>query len=680
MDILMKRLFALLVAALLAAAPAHATVNSQTNKTVVLGDGHTTSFAFGFIGVAAADISVTFTDASGNQTVLTQGAGATQYQITLNPPVPGAIWGVGGTVVYNPSGTPIASGTTLTIVRTLALTQAQVLRNQPSVGVLGTGAETASDTLEMQLQQVSETTSRAIAANPSNTTPPAPLPPAAQIANQGLCADSTGNNIVGCALPSTGVISSAMQPVVNAVSLAAGRTAFGLGSMAQENINGGTCGGASIQDDGSAGGPNGVGYARVVYTTVADAVGQSVTCAFHNTERIATGPITYTLPKASTTLFNGWGFRIDAFTGTITVTPNASDNFTGVASGGSVAIPPGASCWISTNAAGSALWLLDCSTPTPAFTANASANALTLTFSMPQVVFRSPTAANGLPQPAIPSGALSVTIPSGATLGTQNSVPFRVWVFLAYNSGTPVLGVATCSTPTSIFPCAAWETIPQTGTAISNGSGTAGTLYTASGVTGDAIRILGYADYANGLVTAGTWASGPTSLQSCLPPFVCKRPGDTVQGPTMFSTTTTSSVSASSYASALAGTITPTSKVNLVQISAFAVIVPTPGLNSGSMTLFRGTTGGTKLVVDQVVQANGSGVDFSQQLSYVDAPATTSSQTYTLGNKGDGTHGLAICTNSESGLAACTLILQEIMGALDAVANDDGTWSSRAAA
>src|SRR5262249_52051206 len=119
-----------LVLLLALALPAGATVNTSANKTIVSGTGAQTQFQFGFIGVAAAYISVVYTDASGNQTTLTQGSGATQYQVTLNAPVQGAIWGVGGTVTYNPNGTPIATGTTLTILRTLPLTQAITLSNQ----------------------------------------------------------------------------------------------------------------------------------------------------------------------------------------------------------------------------------------------------------------------------------------------------------------------------------------------------------------------------------------------------------------------------------------------------------------------------------------------------------------------------------------------------------------------
>ena len=347
---MIRTLAAVIALVLAAVAPASATVNTSANKTIVSGTGAQTQFAFTFIGVAAAYITVIYTDASGNETVLSQGSGATQYQISLNAPVQGAIWGVGGTVTYNPSGTPIASGTTLTIYRTLPLTQAITLQNQASFQVLGKGAEQGLDTGVMQGQQINEQISRAIVMNITNSAPPLPLPPAAQLANQGILRRSDRPQPDRVLYSSKWHISSAMQPVVDAATLAAGRLAFGLGSMAQENVNGGTCGGATIQDDGSAGGANGVGYARVVFATVADATNQSVTCAFHGTQRIASGPITYTLPRANT-LFNGFSFWVTGLVGTETITPNAADNFQGVASGTSIAIPQGSICLITTNGA-----------------------------------------------------------------------------------------------------------------------------------------------------------------------------------------------------------------------------------------------------------------------------------------------------------------------------------------
>lgn len=342
----MTRRFAMavLLALWTALAPAQATVNSSTNRIVVLGNGVQTQFAFNFIGVGVPYISVILTDAGGTETPLTLGAGSNQYQLVLNPPVAGAIWGLGGTVTYNPGGVPIPSGSTLTILRTLPLTQAITLQNQASVAALGKGAETGIDTGVMQAQQINEKIGRAILANVTNLAPPLPLPPAAQIANLGLCADASGNNIVGCSLAPNGIISSAMQPVVSAATLALGRAAFGLGSIAVESIGGG------LEDDGA-------GNVRTIEHVVQDSSNQAAGAAFHQTQRIASGPLTYTLARANT-LFNGFSFTVTALTGSITFAPDANDNFPGLSGGASFIIPAGATAQITTDAATTGTWYI----------------------------------------------------------------------------------------------------------------------------------------------------------------------------------------------------------------------------------------------------------------------------------------------------------------------------------
>jgi hypothetical protein len=348
MKLLVRRL-AIAALLVLVAAPlalplwsARATVQTSANKTIVAGNGVQTAFTFNFVGVAAAYIEVIYTDASGNQTVLAQGSGPTQYQISLNAPVTGAIWGVGGTVTYAPNATPIAAGTTLTILRTLPLTQAISLQNQNSLTRLGNGAETGLDTGVMQGQQISENISRAIVAPVVDATAPGPLPAIAQRANQAMGFDAAGNPIA-MAAPSSGMISSAMQPVVDASTLAIGRAAFGLGNAAVENI------GSGLQDDGS-------GNLRVNTTqTTPVATNQSVTSAFNNQSYIATGPITFTLPQANT-LWNGFSFTIYAFTASITVTPNANDNFPSLAGGAPYTIPQNAVATFTTNALNPGTW------------------------------------------------------------------------------------------------------------------------------------------------------------------------------------------------------------------------------------------------------------------------------------------------------------------------------------
>ena len=338
----MRKLLAFLLF-LLIAAPAPATVNTTANTITYTGNGATVDFSFPFPGVSASDLVVQ-TVVSGVTTTLNPST----YTVTLNAPISPNPTGVGGNIHYPNVGSPLASPATITITRTLPAQQNTSLAAQGTL--YPPTIEQSLDYLTMLSQQSNNSILRAITApatDPNGLT--YVLPSAAQRANTALIFDSSGNVTTGT-IPSGGTISSAMQPVVSAATLALGRTAFGLGSMAVENINGGTCGGASLQDDGS-------GNARVVATTTADSINTNVTCAFHLTQRIATGPFTYTLPRANT-LFNGFVFYIYNVPtgGTLTITPNANDNFVGLSSGTSITLLAGHWTRISTNAAASGVW------------------------------------------------------------------------------------------------------------------------------------------------------------------------------------------------------------------------------------------------------------------------------------------------------------------------------------
>lgn len=128
------------------------TIATQQAFQTFLGNGVVTSFNFNFVADEAADIQVIYTNANGTQTVLT----TSQYTLTINSPAVGQLWGVGGTVVYPITGTPIANGTSLTVQR--------VIPEQQLVTILDQGdfssqvIEQALDILEMQIQQVSART------------------------------------------------------------------------------------------------------------------------------------------------------------------------------------------------------------------------------------------------------------------------------------------------------------------------------------------------------------------------------------------------------------------------------------------------------------------------------------------------------------------------------------------
>lgn len=329
------------------------TVLTSANKAVIAGNGVATAFGFSFnagyaqnapsAALALSYLSVLVTDALGNLTTIAQGSGANQCQITLNPPVGSALWGLGGSVAYNPLGVPLPAGSTLTVLRTIPLTQIVALSNQG--GLFPQTVEMAMDLLEFQIQQLAAQYGQAFVAAVSDP-PPAPLPPAAQRANKGAAFDAFGNLVAG-ALPATGVISSAMQPVVNAASLAAGRFALGLGTMAAEGI------GAGLADDGA-------GNARVLAPLLPVAANQAVHAANHTDIYAATGALVFTLDRANT-LFSGFTVTVYALTAAITLIPNAADNFFGLASGAALSIPLGSVAVLTTDGATSGLWIIDVS-------------------------------------------------------------------------------------------------------------------------------------------------------------------------------------------------------------------------------------------------------------------------------------------------------------------------------
>lgn len=129
------------------------TISTQSNSVTCLGNGSTNSFAFSFVGDAAPFIYVYYF----NGTTLSL-LNPSAYTLTLNAPAVNQIWGIGGTVQYPLSGSPISNGTYLIIQRILPLTQNTSLTNQgdlwPSV------VEAALDTLEMQIQQISSRTTQ----------------------------------------------------------------------------------------------------------------------------------------------------------------------------------------------------------------------------------------------------------------------------------------------------------------------------------------------------------------------------------------------------------------------------------------------------------------------------------------------------------------------------------------
>lgn len=219
----MQRL--LLILFLLFATVANATVTTTINTVTYVGNSATTVFPFSFSypgtsSTAASDFIVQ-TVVSGITTTLPTNT----YTITFTAPISPNPTGAGGSVTYPLVGSPLVTGGTITITRTMPAVQSTSLADQstlyPSV------LEQAYDYITMLVQQINASANALLAP----VTDPAGLnytvPAVANRANRALCFDSVGN-VIACVVPASGVISSAMQPVVSAATIAAAQTLLGI--------------------------------------------------------------------------------------------------------------------------------------------------------------------------------------------------------------------------------------------------------------------------------------------------------------------------------------------------------------------------------------------------------------------------------------------------------------------
>ena len=191
------------------------------------------------------------------------------------------------------------------------------------------------------------------------------------------------------------------------------------------------------------------------------------------------------------------------------------------------------------------------------------------------------------------TAALSITVPSTATLGVSNGVAFNVWIALVDDAGTPRLAVRNCSDTAGVAGR------PPNGilsaTAIDTGADSAKVTYSDGAVTAKPYVLAGYANYESGLATAGAWAASPTRMVQFGPGT--PKPGDEVQkvvssiGNPNDTTTSTSFVATSTTHS-----ITPTSAANPIWVEAFGTLYKTGDGFIGRARLSRGTTNNTNMI------------------------------------------------------------------------------------
>jgi hypothetical protein len=445
----------------------------------------------------------------------------------------------------------------------------------------------------MVSQQVLEVQSRALVVPVSDPTPSA-LPAVAARKNLFLAFDANGNPIASQPGGASTPVSSAMAPVVSAATLVAGRTAFGLGTMATEGIGGG------LADDGA-------GNARVTFTEVGDSIAQSVTSSFHLTRRVLFASVTYTLPLTST-LFGSFGFWVTTSAFSAIFAINAADSFNGMATGQSLVIGPGQTVFVQTNSSGT--WYVDYGNQSGfnaaqnlGINASVASSALTISLKDRNGNDPSPTSpiitefslfGNNVSRSV--ATPLSITVPSGASLGTGNNLTNRIWVGLFDNAGTLVLGVYnSLNLPTPNNPSIiSWdETAATTTVAISAGSTAAQNWYTQGGaLSSRAIRILGFIESTQ--PTAGAWTVSPTKVQLFGPGI--KKPGDIVQevATSISSADTTTSATFVALANNRLS-FTLQSAANIVRVESQARLSTSVNQSGANVQLSRGVVASTNL-------------------------------------------------------------------------------------
>jgi len=104
--------------------------------------------------------------------------------------------------------------------------------------------------------------------------------------------------------------------------------------------------------------------------------------------------------------------------------------------------------------------------------------------------------------------AISVTVSSGSTLGTVNAVQSRLAVLAIDNAGTVELAVVNMTGGNNLDETTLISTTAEGGAGAAD---SANVIYSTTARANVPFRVVGFIDITE--ATAGTWATGPTTVQ-----------------------------------------------------------------------------------------------------------------------------------------------------------------------
>jgi hypothetical protein len=238
-------------------------------------------------------------------------------------------------------------------------------------------------------------------------------------------------------------------------------------------------------------------------------------------------------------------------------------------------------------------------------TASVASNALTVTLNPTTLDFRSATLGSGTVNTRTIATAISVVVPSGATLGTTNAVLSKVTLIALDNAGTVELAV--CNGSLSLDESALIST-----TALSVDSDSASVVYSTTARTNVPFRVVGFVESTQS--TAGTWASAPSKIQGAGGQALQAGKGITSATAVTASGTSVDFTSIPSWVKRItvmfSGVSTNGSSIPLVQLGASGGIETTGYSGQGNSFI---TSGGASNVV--TTTANTVGFNLSSSIS-----------------------------------------------------------------
>ena len=423
------------------------------------GNGVTTVFPFTFKVFTATDILVTYLNALGVESVLVL---STDYTVSLNADQNTSPGGSVTLLVAPATATYITLTSQVTNTQTLALTN--------SGGFYPQSINDALDRIVIQVQQLAELISRSAKA---------PLSGIGSLTASSLVfgVNSAGTPILAqLASISSTAVSTFMNTLLGLSSASAVKTALSVQSDLQTQAN------TQVTTTGTS-----TAYVAVPSPIIATPTANTrLRVKFHlasgATPTLTVGSVTAALQQYDST-------------GTLVVATLGSGQLTDVEYNGTVYV------------------VLDPLAPviTPPnqiqpIIASVGASALTCTLNPTILNFRNTPLTSGTINTRTVSTAISVVVPSTATLGTVSATQSKLVLLALDNAGTVELAVVNIAGGTNLD-----ETTLISTTAISAAATAANVVYSTTARTSLPFRVVGYVESTQ--ATAGTWATAPSTIQ-----------------------------------------------------------------------------------------------------------------------------------------------------------------------